>query len=272
MKTQCRLLSVILVGWAVSVLGAGTYDLAFKFKRGDVTKYRNTVNVNILSATLPGGKMVVTEVYFETNKVLSVYADGGAQVESLISSFVQKANGEKTQATRSMQTGIPQDIPIIHEVSKDGRILNSRLGKPLTLADQIKTEAALRNMKNRGVKLPEKTLQMGESWTSEDIMSNKIPGLGILDTKLTMHHTLSSEETVLGFPCVKILLEGSATGTLAEGKGGSELKLKGALWFAPDKGDLIKMRTEHTEKLKFAGPEGPIQMETAAVVSTELLP
>lgn len=247
-------------------------SLVFKFKPGDVTRYKHSATVEMRSATLPDGKAVVTEEYIETSKVLSVRADGGAELKTVMSSFVQKANGEKTPVTRSMLSGLTPDTPMIYQVARNGRVLDGRVEGELSLADKIKTEAALRDMKDHGLRLPEGSLRMGESWKNEEIISNKIPGMGTMDTKLTTTYTLSSREDVLGFPCVKILAAGSGSGSLGDGRASHELKVKGTLWFAPGKGDMIRMVTEHADTMKVTGPNGPLQMDTTAVVTTEMIP
>ena len=272
MKVKHLLLSGLIAALSAAAFGGGNYKLEFKYILGNVSKYKNAINMEIRSASLPGGKMVMTEESIETSKVVSVNADGSAEVESSTSSFVQKVNGEKTPASASMLTGIPQDTLIVQKMSKTGRILSSRLAKDLPLADKVKVEAALRNMKDRGIKLPEKALQMGESWKSEEIISNEVPGMGVIDITLAMQYTLSSEEKVLGFKCVKILLAGSGSGTLGEGKGDINIKMKGALWIAPDKGELIKVSSEETDNLKIAGPNGQVELDQIVVVSAELIP
>jgi hypothetical protein len=271
MKTCSRILSILLMGGAASALGAGPYFLAFKFKAGDISRYRNTVTMELRGTAVPQGRVEIQEEFIETAKVLSAQADGSAEVMTTVSSFVQKANGEKTPATGSILTEIPQDTPILHTITKSGMILKSKPGKDLTLADKVKVEAALRNMKDRGIKLPAKALQMGESWKNEETLSTKLQGLGVMDTRLTMQYTLAAEEAVLGLRCVRILVEGSGVGTLPEGKGDNRIKFNGTLWFAPEKGDLIKVVMQDTEKLKVVGPNGPVEMSTTAVITTELM-
>ena len=109
-------------------------------------------------------------------------------------------------------------------------------------------------------------------WKSEEIISNDVPGLGVVDVTLKVQYTLASEEKVLGYKCAKVDLTGSGTGTLGEGKGDIDIKLKGSLWLAVKEGKLIKMTSEDTEKLKITGPNGQVELEQFIVMSNELIP
>lgn len=272
MRAKMLFLAGLIVTWALTAFGGGAYTLAFKYKPGEVSKYKNTINMEVRSAAIPGGKMVMAEEYIETTKVLSVAADGTGEVEVTTSAFIQKVNGEKTPAGASMITGIPQDTPVIQTASRNGRILGTRLGKDLPEADKTKVEAALQNMKDRGIKLPEKPIRKGESWKREEIISNEVPGLGVIDISIAMQYTLAAEEKMLGLRCVRIAMVGSGSGMLGEGKGEIDIKLKGSLWLAVEEGKLVKVETEDNETMKLAGPDGQIEVIQVVSLVNELIP
>jgi len=161
--------AAVVVLSAVLAVQAKTVNLEFKFAKGQVDKYKIICDMTMKMPGLPGAPttpMTMKMSMIATQKVLDVLPDGSAKIKTSYS-------GLKVSAPGLPEGAEPENMPmkpVTLTVAKNGRIIEVE-GLNAALAGMGIPGTDMSQMLNQvgyyGVVLPEKPVEVGESWSQQ---------------------------------------------------------------------------------------------------------
>lgn len=123
MKTRQRtttIAALCLMLWGSQSVFTQDVKLEYKFKVGEVDRYKETSLNNMTSDMIPGGQKISSEMYV-TQKVDKVNPDGSAELLRTIDSTVTMMNDQPMQ---NQQVKPLIGIPLRLTIQKNGKVLD----------------------------------------------------------------------------------------------------------------------------------------------------
>ena len=254
MDTRQRIITttaLFLMLWGSQSLLAQDVKLEYKFKVGDVDRYKETTLNNMTSDMIPGGQKVSSEMYV-TQKVDKVNPDGSAELLRTIDSVVTMMND---QPMPSQQVKPLIGIPLRVTIQKNGKVLDV---KPVNAA----TDEALNKMIDAMQKqlmvqpgFPSRALKMKETWKDSSKISQETP-MGTMVTDMKTTTTLIGFDKILGYDVAVLKVSVEVAGELGVGMGYINGTGRGNSFFSDVAGKEIRSFVDMEQNMDLSTPQG----------------
>lgn len=285
-------LSFSLVGaWTTSVAGqtdvrppeAKDGELAWKFQAGDGWKATSEQKMN-MTMTMNGNEnatksSTTTEMKFA---VKSVSDEGVASLDNVMARMKMETEGPTGKSSFDTSAESNESVGDLAQVAEgfkavvgksttmkmapDGKMFDVEIPDELAKAfqsdpmlAQLMSKEALEKMSSQGsMKFPKKTMKVGETWKSEELMQ-----MGPMNVKTVMDYTYAGVAMVDGKPLHKITAQIEMSFPDG-GPGGSEISVAeqnspAEFYFDGVKGRMVKATIDQNVKLEISA--GPMTIE-----------
>jgi len=243
--------------------------LAFKFKPGEVTRYRTTMD---MKTGMMGQTMAVKMDLEQSNTVQEVLPSGSARVEQRL---------DKVSMTSESPMGAMLATVAKQLEGKSFQIVTSPSGK----VESVSGLSGLGEMPQGGMDMdqmasnfyapfPEKPVKPGDSWTQEKTIPVSSGGAN-LSNHLIMKYFLLGYEPTGGVPCAKIKTSGTfeITGNAGpQGTMNGKGTVEGFSYFDPSAGRMIEVTAKSNSTMTMAPSKGmQMTMTMEQDIKVELL-
>ena len=252
--------AVMLVSAGGLAAAKESFTLEFKYKEGQVLKYKRVNNLEISSVLFSGGKMAIDQEMVQVQRVDKVRKDGLIEVALLSESVVMKIDNEVVPGNQTL-SGMPSDLVTGMVFTPTGRIESVSALNEVAPENKAQVENLFDNMKNRGFHFLEKPVQIGDSWSQEIVQSIEIPNLGTVDVNMVMNYTFEIIESYEGFRCARVSIKGEGNGTIGEGLGTLEVTQDGYILHAVEEGFTLFTKQKEIVDMSLVTPQGPVEIK-----------
>jgi len=248
-------------------LSAQEVRLQYKFKTGDVSRYKETTENDMTSDMMPaGGQKVFNEMY-STQRVEKVNNDGSAEVVQTIDSVNTLLND---QPFNNPQTTALVGLPVRITVAATGKMLDIR---PISDSASESEKAAveiLRKQLATQPSYPATALALNVPW-EDSVTFSQATQMGSITSNIRYSTKLVGEDTVASND-VKVL-ERSVTiaGEIGDGAGTLKGSGRGNIYFSDVLGKEIMSTMLLDESIAMDTPQGPFSMAMKVSTKKELL-
>jgi hypothetical protein len=157
-------LLLVFAFFALTAAQAKSVKLEYKYKKGQIDKYKVAMGVKLSMPAMQEGETNVKMSMMLTNKVLEVLPDGSAKIESKISDIKISNTGQND----TLPPGTPKNMSMVMIMSKQGELIESKdidnmFGNTIPGMD---INQFWGQMSLQGAIFPDKMVEVGESWSS----------------------------------------------------------------------------------------------------------
>ena len=240
--------------WAVIAPFSGqTYDLRPKFYEGKTWSTEESSLLEISTLTEPPLKGSFT--YRFSFLVEKIHADGAVDLTLTVNS---SDNESQFRQIGALDLANLVNQPIAITLKPDGRVASIVAPKELSQAGRAAFRTIEQKFLNAGfaTHLPDKPVQMGESWDNREPFMLDMP-TGEIDLLFNLRFTLDKMVEYKGRQCFMITFQGSFQGNIDQGRRASmEGKIAGKYMIDPEDGMLVHMESDTDLKGKIQGRNG----------------
>jgi len=249
-------LSVLLAAFALCALSgvqAKDVKLEYKFRKGEVDKYKVTMGMKMSMPGMPkGAQMPGTMIVSMTmaQKVLDVLPDGSAKIQVTMSNMKMSGPG----MPRNMGSMPARTMTVT--MTKDGRTAGGGMGGMMGGMGAMPGSDPMGSM---ACVLPTRAVRVGETWKQAIPMPNNCGKINCVSTLLSaalpMGKTTASKikQSFSGRLDLGKMMGGGAGG----GSGDMDLKGSSIIFFSPSQGKLLKTSSKVSVKMRMSTPPNP---------------
>lgn len=256
------LVVIVAIGLLFTFLknDAGAISFEYKFKPGQVDKYKTTMDMTMDMPGMPAqfkngsSNNTMTASFITTQKVLSVNKDGTAKVEMTLSNFDMKIGGMSMNSLAKMM-----EQKTTMTMSKEGGI-GGLEGMDKASSGGMDTKSLFSQMSS--YQMPHKRINKGDTWVS----TTPMPYGG--EIKITSK-LVAQNVPIAGTTASKIMQTYEGHGDLSDNKskstmfpsgsnvkGTMDMKGHGVIYFSEAQGKIIETHTATTATVYMQFPAG----------------
>ena len=250
----------------VSLLGQEVH-LQYKFKSGDINRYKETTENDMSSDMMPaGGQKVFNETY-STQKVEKVNADGSAVVIQTIDSVNTIVND---QPFSNPQTTALIGLPVRITVAATGKMLEIQPADDSADTSAKEAVEILRKQLSTQPSYPTATLTKNVPWEDSATFSQTTQ-LGLITSHIKYFTELVGVDTISNTDVKVLQRTVSIAGEIGDGAGTLKGSGKGNIYFSDVLGKEIVSTMNMEESIDVVTPQGPFSMAMKISTKRELL-
>jgi hypothetical protein len=250
-----------------AVLSAQEVRLAYKFKVGDVSRYKETTQNDMNSDMMPaGGQKVFNEMY-TTQKVDKVNTDGSADVIQTVDSVNTLLNG---QPFSNPQTMVLVGLPVRVTVAANGKVLDARPVSDTADATVVQAVDILRKQLMTQACYPETAVAVNNLWWDSATYSQSTQ-MGTITSTIRYSTKLAGSDRVLDTDVRVLERTMDVSGELGNGTGTLKGNGKGNVYFSDTLGKEIMSTMAIEQTMDMVTPQGPFNMSMKISTRRELL-
>jgi hypothetical protein len=260
------ILCCALLLWT-TVLNAQEVRLAYKFKMGDVNRYKETTQNDMSSDMMPaGGQKVFNEMY-TTQKVDKVNTDGSAEVIQTVDSVNTLLNG---QPFSNPQTMVLVGLPVRVSVAATGKVLDARPMSDTADATVSQAVGILRQQLMTQASYPATAVKSNDLWWDSATYSQATQ-MGTITSTIRYSTKLIGSDTVLNTDVRVLERTMDVSGELGDGAGSLKGSGKGNIYFSDVLGKEIMSTMAIEQTMDMVTAQGPFNMSMKISTKRELL-
>lgn len=250
-----------------ATLFAQDIKLSYKFKVGDVDRYRETSKTIMSAEMMPGGSQTFTNETFSTQRIDKVNPDGSAVLIRTIDSTSSTMNGQPSENPRTKGAiGFPLRV----KVSSTGKVL-----EVLSLRDSLDEAASavletFRSQLMSQPSLPTKSVRVNDSWQDSSKITQQTQ-MGSLTTEIKYSTTLKGSDTISAVAVLVLKLRVNLAGSISGGAGTINGTGEGDVYFSGELGKEIKSALDIDQTMDVNSPQGSMTMNMKTTTTRELL-
>jgi hypothetical protein len=267
-RSVCTLGTLVssLLLWT-SILTAQEVRLEYKFKVGDVNRYKETTQNDMTSDMMPaGGQKVFNEMY-TTQKVDKVNADGSALLIQTIDSVNTLFNGQPFSNPR---TSSLVGLPIRVTMATTGKVLDAQPMSDTADATVVQAVDILRKQLMTQAGYPVTAIKMDETWQDSASLSQATQ-MGTITTTIRYSTKLTGSDRMLDTDVKVLERTVDLSGELGGGAGTIKGNGKGNIYFSDALGREILSTMTIDQTMDMVTPQGPFSMNMKISTKRELL-
>lgn len=233
--------------------------LKYKFKAGDVSRYKETTHNEVTSEALPNGTQKVLSQMYSTQKVKKVNTDGTAQLVRTLDSANTLLNG---QPFDNPQTRTLVGIPIIVTVARTGNdFVDATVKQAIaTFRQQVMTQPSF----------PKTAIAMNRPWHDSASYSQESP-TGNISTEIRFSTKLTGVDKISGLNAKVLERTLELSGTIGNGTGTFKGTGKGNVYFSDILAKEILSTITIDQSMEMVTPQGPMSTTMQVTSKKELL-
>ncbi len=270
MKSQSNRITTLLccaLALCTTILTAQEVQLVYKFKVGDLNRYKETTHNDMTSEMMPGGGQKVFNETYTTQKVDKVNADGSAEIIQTIDSATTTLNG---QPFSNPQTAALVGLRVRISVATTGKVLDARPLSDTVDAATKQSVGILRQQLMTQASYPVGPVRMNEPWRDSSAFSQPTQ-MGTITSTIKYTTKLTGSDKVLSTDVKVLERTMDMVGELGEGTGSLKGSGKGNIYFSETLGKEIMSTMAMTQSMDMVTPQGPFSMSMKISTQRELL-
>lgn len=250
-----------------AVLYGQDVRLQYKFKAGDVNRYKETTQNDMTSAMMPaGGQKVFNEMY-TTQIVDKVHPDGSAEVIQTIDSVNTLLNG---QPFSNPQTSALVGLPVRITMAATGKMLDVQPASDTADAAMQKAVEILRQQLMNQPSYPAGTLTMNVPWLDSASFSQTTQ-MGLITSNIKYTTKFTGVDTIAGTNVKLLERTVDINGDIGDNAGALKGTGKGNIYFSDILGKEFMSTMTLDESIDMVTPQGPFSMAMKISTKRELL-
>ena len=248
---------------------AQSFSIIYKFTKGEERRYKSTVTTQSLFESKNSRVVTVMTEIFETHRTDTVYEDGSADITLIRDSVIVTEN--KKRAKRESEESLV-GIPIAYHISKSGALTIVRALERLTGDQKADLESILKSLEKKKGLVPERNVQVGESWQFEVPITQRSSSLS-WDGSVKMTFRFAGTERCGGNDCAIIRADGTSSLLLSgdDFSGTISGTSRGTMAFSIQLGKDLDWFIETEAAGTIETQRGTIKMKFASGFKSELL-
>jgi hypothetical protein len=269
MKTFTAIVAAASLSVALSIsLFSQDIRLEYKFKLGEIDRYKESTSSSMTGEGLPGGtRKSVTEM-FVSQMTDKINPDGSAEIIRTIDSATTTL--DEKPIPNPPQTKALIGLPMKVILTKYGKVLDVSAGKDITdeLTKQIVEGSRKQLLASSG--FPSKALKLKESWKDSAKVSMETQN-GLMTTELKTTTSLIGFDKVLGYDVAVLKVAMEITGELGAGMGYIKGTGRGNTFFSDITGKEIRRFIDMDQTVDMNTPQGSMTLTIKASQKKELI-
>lgn len=253
--------------FVTTYLCAQEVRLQYKFKAGDISRYKETTQNDITSDMMPNGGQKVFNDMYTTLKVDTVIADGSAEIIQTIDSVNTLLNG---QPFSNPQTQVLVGLPVKITMTATGKVLDAQPTGDTTNAAVKTAVGILRKQLMTQPSYPATILTLNVPWIDSTTFTQETQ-MGPITTNIKYLTKFTGVDTISNI-AVKVLERTvGVTGDIGDRAGTLKGAGRGNILFSDILGKEIKSTMTLDESMDMVTPQGPFSMAMKISTKRELL-
>jgi len=250
-----------------TVLSAQEVRLEYKFRIGEVNRYKETTQNDITSDMMTtGGQKVFNEIY-TTQKVVEVNPDGSAEVIQTIDSVHTLFNG---QPYSNPQTAILVGLPVRVTVTATGKILDAQSTGDTSDATAKDAVDVLRRQLMTQPSYPSTAITMNKPWDDSATFSQATQ-IGTITSNIRYSTTLTGSDRIRDTEVKVLERTVDVSGTISNDAGRLKGTGNGNIYFSDVLGKEIRSTLTIQQTMDMVTPQGSLKMDMKISTTRELL-